>query len=119
MRPAGFQPPATNVCLPAAAPLSRPVAVPLAGPVARTAGADRGGHGRRAGPAVGPVGLPVRHPRRGVHRVGAEGSQVLPHLRSQLPPASQIGNQLIISLDDSVLALGQMHGRALRWLAST
>jgi len=24
----------------------------------------------------------------------------------------------VISLDDSVLALGQMHGRALRWLAS-
>ena len=57
--------------------------------------------------------------RRGVHRVGAEGSQVLPHLRSQLPPTSEIGGQLVISLDDSVLALGQMHGRALRWLAST
>lgn len=57
--------------------------------------------------------------RRKVHRVGAEGSQVLPHLRSQLPPASEIGNQLVISLDDSALALGQMHGRALRWLAGT
>jgi hypothetical protein len=44
---------------------------------------------------------------------------VLPHLRSQLPPASEIGNRLVISLDDSVLALGQMHGRELRWLAST
>jgi hypothetical protein len=55
--------------------------------------------------------------RRGVHRVGAEGPQVLPHLRSQLPPASEIANQLVISLDDSVLALGQMHGRALHWLA--
>jgi hypothetical protein len=57
--------------------------------------------------------------RRGVHRVGAEGPQVLPHLQSQLPPTSEIGNRLVISLDGSVLALGQMHGRALRWLAST
>lgn len=49
---------------------------------------------------------------RGVHRLGAEGADVLPHLAAPDVP----GSTFVLSLDDDVLALAQPHGRALEWL---
>lgn len=49
---------------------------------------------------------------RGVHRLGAESADVLPHLASPDVPSSTF----VLSLDDDVLALAQPHGRSLEWL---
>lgn len=51
----------------------------------------------------------------GVHRVGAEGPRVLPHLAA-LPTERDIGGRFVISLDEQALALAHPHGRNLSWL---
>lgn len=49
---------------------------------------------------------------RGVHRLGAEGDDVVPNLDT-----SGVGDrQFLVSLDDDVLARAQPHGRWLEWL---
>jgi hypothetical protein len=49
---------------------------------------------------------------RGVHRLGVESQDVLPHLAvPQVPPSA-----FVLSLDDDVLAVAQPHGRSLEWL---
>jgi hypothetical protein len=52
----------------------------------------------------------------GVHRLGAEGPRVLPHLTKQIPNDVDINGRFVVSLDDRALALAQPHGRALTWL---
>ena len=51
-----------------------------------------------------------------VHRLGAEGPRVLPHLTKQIPDDVDINGRFVVSLDDRALALAQPHGRALSWL---
>jgi hypothetical protein len=47
----------------------------------------------------------------GVHRVGAEGQGVLPHLSRQIP--GDVGGRFVVSVDDGVVALADPHGREL------
>ena len=54
--------------------------------------------------------------RRGVHRLGAEGPSVLPHLQPQLEDNVSVAGRFVVSLDDRVLALAHPHGRSLHWL---
>jgi hypothetical protein len=50
----------------------------------------------------------------GVHRLGAEGGQALPHLR--FPAGHGWDGHFVISLDDQALAYADPHGRSLEWL---
>jgi len=52
----------------------------------------------------------------GVHRLGAEGPNVLPHVTKQIPDDLDINGRFVVSLDDRALALAQPHGRTLTWL---
>jgi hypothetical protein len=52
----------------------------------------------------------------GVHRLGAEGPQVLPELTDQIPGTVDVGGRFVVSLDDRPLALAHPHGRTLTWL---
>lgn len=54
--------------------------------------------------------------QRGVHRLGAEGPDVLPHLVGLLPDHPQPEGRVVVSLDDQALALAHPHGRTLAWL---
>ena len=51
----------------------------------------------------------------GVHRVGAEGPRVLPHLAA-LPTERDTGGRFVISLDEQAIGLAHPHGRNLSWL---
>jgi hypothetical protein len=52
----------------------------------------------------------------GVHRLGAEGPRVLPHLTARIPDGADMAGRFVVSLDDRALALAQPHGRNLTWL---
>jgi hypothetical protein len=54
--------------------------------------------------------------RYGTHRVGCEGSDILPQLTNQLPANIDVDGWYLLSLDDRVLGLAQPHGRTLKWL---
>lgn len=54
--------------------------------------------------------------REGVHRLGAEGARVLPHLTDQVPDGINVDGRFVVSLDEQALALAHPHGRALTWL---
>lgn len=54
--------------------------------------------------------------RRGVHRLGAEGAEVLPAVTDRLPPGTDTDHRFVVSLDDRPLALAHPHGRSLAWL---
>ena len=51
----------------------------------------------------------------GVHRLGAEGPRVLPHLAG-LPQERDMEGRFVVSLDEQALALAHPHGRTLAWL---
>ncbi len=52
----------------------------------------------------------------GAHRLGGEHEGVLPDVDARVPEASDVGGQLVVSLDDVPLALAHPHGAALHWL---
>jgi hypothetical protein len=52
---------------------------------------------------------------RAVHRVGAEGLDVLPHLAGR-PAQHDTAWRFVLSLDDQAVGLAQPHGRRLTWL---
>ena len=54
--------------------------------------------------------------RRGVHRLGAEGPEVLPELTARLPAGTDTDHRFVVALDDRPLALAHPHGRSLAWL---
>jgi hypothetical protein len=56
------------------------------------------------------VALVARH---GVHRLGAEGSEVLPR---RLPAGTDAAGRFVVSIDEQALALCHPHGRTLTWL---
>ncbi len=53
---------------------------------------------------------------RHVHRLGAEGIDVLPRLGTTITKATSSKGRFLISLDDTALALAHPHGRDLTWL---
>jgi hypothetical protein len=55
---------------------------------------------------------------RGVHRIGAEGPRVLPHVADRVPSGLLTDREFIVSLDERPMALAHPHGRSLRWLAN-
>ncbi|MGH3786660.1 MAG: DUF2332 domain-containing protein [Pseudonocardiaceae bacterium] len=59
------------------------------------------------------VGMPARH---GAHRLGAEGSKVLPRLVHQIPEGVEVDGRHVVSLDEDVLGVAHPHGRTLTWL---
>jgi len=54
----------------------------------------------------------------GAHRLGAEGSTVLPEVQQQLPAGVEAGGRFVVSLDGVPLALADPHGLQLSWLSS-
>ncbi len=54
--------------------------------------------------------------RRGVHRLGAEGAEVLPAVAARIPPGTATDHRFVVSLDDRPLALAHPHGRSVAWL---
>jgi len=52
----------------------------------------------------------------GVHRLGAEGPRVLPHVTEQISDDVEMNGRFVVSLDDRALALAQPHGGTLTWL---
>ncbi len=54
--------------------------------------------------------------RRGVHRLGAEGAEVLPAVAALLPTGTYTDHRFVVSLDDRPLALAHPHGRSLAGL---
>jgi len=54
--------------------------------------------------------------RYGAHLVGCEGVDVLPDLAEQIPGSIDTTGQMLLSVDDRVLAVAHPHGRALTWL---
>jgi hypothetical protein len=54
--------------------------------------------------------------QHGAHRLGCEGSGVLPELTEQLPADIRVDGRFLLSVDDRVLGLAHPHGRTLMWL---
>jgi hypothetical protein len=54
--------------------------------------------------------------QHGAHLVGCEGVDVLPDLADQLPGNIDTTGQMLLSVDDRVLAVAHPHGRSLTWL---
>jgi len=55
---------------------------------------------------------------RGAHRLGAEGTTVLPEVQQQLPAGVEADRRFVVSLDGAPLALADPHGSQLSWLSS-